>query len=193
MQGPFLQGQELGRLDFVHTVPLNATDNLRLGDDDDVFVCRVSPLMSALRTAASTWEAQALVQAQLRSSYSPRRRRIMPKMPAMLVTRLPASDGFCTMRTSPDGRSIISAGWSGDDGERKRYCDGDAWMLMSRNRFPAADMLVAGRRTSGIGRATVRRGGSGNGECGVLLFLLLLLLLLPEEWCWVVVLVELSG
>lgn len=71
-------------------------------------------------------------------NYPPRRKRIMPIIPAMLVTRFPSAFGDSTNRISPEGRSMTRAGALGDEGDRKVYCEAEAVTLMSRKGLTEA-------------------------------------------------------
>lgn len=59
---------------------------------------------------------------------------MMPRMPAMLVTRetlLPATSAPSLSLMSPDGRSIVRAGALGVEGDRKTYESDATCTLMS--------------------------------------------------------------
>jgi len=80
----------------------------------------------------------------------PRRKLIMPSMPAIPSTLcVPKSFPSCSLK-SPEGRSTTNEGAEGFEGEEKAYWEGDAWTLMSRKGWDAA---IVGRR-----RLAVRRG-----------------------------------
>jgi hypothetical protein len=59
----------------------------------------------------------------------------MPRIPATLdtrETRFPESSDPSTRRMSPVGRSMLSTGAFGEDGEVKVYESEATWTLMSR-------------------------------------------------------------
>lgn len=100
-------GEELGRLDLVDRVPADAADKLSLGYDDYVLVYNTTEV-----SFVGSFENR-------KEGYVPSFSLMVPRMPAMLVTRFPPSAGVSTRRISPEGRLTTRAGESGVEGERK--------------------------------------------------------------------------
>lgn len=68
----------------------------------------------------------------------------MPRIPAMLVTRdtrLPARSEASLRRISPVGRSMVSAGALGLEGDENMYESDAVWTLMSRKGSAAMVVL----------------------------------------------------
>jgi hypothetical protein len=110
-------GEDLGGNELVHHMALESADGLGLVDDDDIFVC----IDSRSAEQSSFCDCTSRGVESWRNNI-PSLSWIMPKMPAMLETRVALLEacGLASLkRRSPVGRSITNAGASGDDGEVK--------------------------------------------------------------------------
>lgn len=119
-------GKKIGRDDLVDHVASEAAHRDGLGDDDDVLVCRHS---------VSVVSRGGGLEKNSKEHGVPRRSWMMPRMPAMLVTRdtlFAATRAPSVRRMSPVGRSMVRAGALGEEGERKVYESEATWTLTSR-------------------------------------------------------------